>query len=241
MVKLSWLARLRELLDETCRPRMRWRCAGTSTSPPTDADVWDPAHFVGATHVTVPERDALAEVLDWGLVDVFGRLHPEGGVFSWWDYRGGDFHKGHGMRIDLVLLSEQLAERCSRRTSTASPQEAAAGNSPSDHTPVVVGLARSRLTPRPRPTAVARGRCPQAPRPDSGGTIASINDGPSAERARSSCSVSSSAVVARVAGTPIPAARATKSRSGSERSSMAWARGPPRLRPDPVSSMLRMA
>ena len=133
------MARLRQYLAETCSPDDAVAVCGDFNVAPTDADVWDPSHFVGATHVTEPERAALASVLDWGLVDVFERLHPEGGIFSWWDYRGGDFHKGHGMRIDLVLLTAALAERCSgavvdREARKKSP----AGNKPSDHAPVVV-------------------------------------------------------------------------------------------------------
>ena len=104
--------------------------------------MWDPAAFVGATHVSGPERAALASLIDWGLVDVFQQQHPEGGIFSWWDYRGGDFHKGQGMRIDLVLLTgRSLAERCSRAViDREARKKSPAGNKPSDHTPVVVDL-----------------------------------------------------------------------------------------------------
>ncbi len=139
--KLDWLARLRGYLSETYDPAGDVAVCGDFNVAPTDADVWDPAHFVGMTHVSEPERDALGSVLDWGLVDVFRRRHPDGGIYSWWDYRGGDFHKGHGMRIDLVLLSSGLADRCTdawidREARKKSP----AGNKPSDHTPVVVAL-----------------------------------------------------------------------------------------------------
>jgi len=141
VAKLAWLARLRAYLDETCRPQDPVAVCGDFNVAPTDADVWDPGQFVGATHVTGPERAALASVLDWGLVDVFQRFHPEGGVFSWWDYRGGDFHKGHGMRIDLVLLSEPLAEHCTQVViDRTARKKSPAGNKPSDHTVVVADL-----------------------------------------------------------------------------------------------------
>jgi exodeoxyribonuclease III len=139
--KLSWLARLRAYLGETCRPEDAVAVCGDFNVAPTDADVWDPDAFVGATHVTVPERAALASIIDWGLVDVFQRLHPEGGIFSWWDYRAGDFHKGHGMRIDLVLLSETPAGRSSRaEVDREARKKSPAGNKPSDHAPVVVDI-----------------------------------------------------------------------------------------------------
>ena len=102
---------------------------------PTDGDVWDPAQFVGATHTSGPERQALQAIIDSGLEDVFRRLHPEGGIFSWWDYRAGDFHQGRGLRIDLVLLSRALAGRV---TSAVIDRDARKGPKPSDHTPVVI-------------------------------------------------------------------------------------------------------
>jgi exodeoxyribonuclease-3 len=85
--------------------------------------------------VSGPERQALAVLLDWGLEDVYRRFHDDGGVFSWWDYRAGDFHQGRGMRIDLVLLSRALAERS---TSVSIDRNARKGQKPSDHAPVVV-------------------------------------------------------------------------------------------------------
>ncbi len=139
--KLAWLARLRAYLAEHCDPADDVAVCGDFNVAPDDADVWDATHFVGATHVSEPERAALGSVLDWGLVDVFRRHHPEGHVFSWWDYRGGDFHKGHGMRIDLVLLSARLAERCTAaEVDREARKKSPAGNKPSDHAPVVVEL-----------------------------------------------------------------------------------------------------
>jgi exodeoxyribonuclease III len=76
-------------------------------------------------------------MLDWGLVDVFRRFYDAGGLFSWWDYRAGNFHKGKGMRIDLVLVSEVLAERT---TGILVDRNARKGQGPSDHAPVVVDI-----------------------------------------------------------------------------------------------------
>jgi exodeoxyribonuclease-3 len=87
--------------------------------------------------VSEPERAALGDLERWGLVDVFARLQPDGGIFSWWDYRAGDFHEGRGMRIDLVLLSSILADAT---TSAAIDRNARKGKKPSDHAPVVVDI-----------------------------------------------------------------------------------------------------
>ncbi len=139
--KLAWLARLRAYLAETVRPDGAVAVCGDFNVAPRDTDVWDPAQFVGATHVSEPERAALGDVLDWGLVDVFSRFHPDGGIFSWWDYRAGNFHKGHGMRIDLVLLTRSLADRCtSVEIDREARKKSPAGNKPSDHTVVVAEI-----------------------------------------------------------------------------------------------------
>ena len=139
--KLEWLARLRAYLAEHYTPDDAVAVCGDFNVAPDDADVWDPAAFAGATHVSEPERRALGEILDWGLEDTFRRLHPEGGIFSWWDYRAGNFHKGIGMRIDLVLLSAPLASRAvSAEIDRDARRKSPKGNKPSDHTVVVVEL-----------------------------------------------------------------------------------------------------
>ena len=136
-LKLDWMARLASYLAETCDPAGDVAVCGDFNIAPDDRDVWDPAAFVDATHVSVPERQALAALLDWGLEDVYRRHHTDGGVFSWWDYRAGDFHQGRGMRIDLVLLTRALSERS---ISVSIDRNARKGQKPSDHAPVVVEL-----------------------------------------------------------------------------------------------------
>jgi exodeoxyribonuclease-3 len=136
-IKLQWLARLRTMLDATCRAGDAVAVCGDFNVAPDDGDVWDPAHFVGATHVSEPERAALRDVEAWGLHDVFRRFN-EPGVFTWWDYRAGDFHQGRGMRIDLVLVSDDLAARA---TGAFMDRNARKGQKPSDHAPVVVDFA----------------------------------------------------------------------------------------------------
>jgi exodeoxyribonuclease-3 len=136
--KLAWLARLRGHLASTCTPDQDVAICGDFNVAPTDADVYDAAKFEGETHVSPPEREALAEIRGWGLTDAFRQVWDAPGVFSWWDYRAGDFHEGRGMRIDLVLMSASLA---SRVTWAVIDRNARKGKQPSDHAPVVVDLA----------------------------------------------------------------------------------------------------
>src|SRR3954447_18412225 len=85
--------------------------AGDFNVCPSDLDVYDPAAFVGSTHVTPAERERFAALLEAGTVDAFRTLHPDEPGFTWWDYRAGHFHKKLGLRIDAVLLSQPLAAR----------------------------------------------------------------------------------------------------------------------------------
>jgi exodeoxyribonuclease-3 len=139
--KLAWLARLRDLLAETCSPEDPVAVCGDFNVAPEDRDVWDVTQFEGMTHVSQPERDALANLEAWGLVDVFRRLYDEGGLFSWWDYRGGSFHRHRGMRIDLVLVTEVLAARTGY---ALIDRNARKGDKPSDHTPVFIDVSEGR-------------------------------------------------------------------------------------------------
>ncbi len=138
-VKLAWLAQLRKTLDEQCPAGSSVAVCGDFNVAPDDGDVWDPAAYVGATHVSEPERAALRNIEDWGLDDVFRRFN-EPGTFTWWDYRAGDFHEGRGMRIDLVLVSDDLVARA---TGAYRDRDARKGKKPSDHAPVVVDFADS--------------------------------------------------------------------------------------------------
>lgn len=102
--KLAWLAALRAAVADG--PEASLLC-GDMNIAPSDADVFDPAAFEGHTHVTPPERAALAELQSLGLRDVVRERWPSERVFTYWDYRAGMFHKDLGMRIDLVLASSQ--------------------------------------------------------------------------------------------------------------------------------------
>ena len=137
--KLRWLDRLVGHLDLTADPAAPTALCGDFNIAPADIDVRNPEVHVGSTHVSEPERKALAKLFDWGLDDVFRARFPDiERVYSWWDYRAGNFHKGIGMRIDLVLASRALADRVEW---ALIDRNARKGKSPSDHAPLVVQLA----------------------------------------------------------------------------------------------------
>jgi exodeoxyribonuclease-3 len=135
--KLGWFARLRTWLDGR-DPDEPLVLGGDFNVAPTDLDVWDPSAFAGSTHVTREERAAFEALLAWGLVDAYRLHHPEGGRFSWWDYRAGNFHKGMGMRIDHLLATRSLVPRI---VSAEIDREARRNPIPSDHAPVTIDLA----------------------------------------------------------------------------------------------------
>jgi exodeoxyribonuclease-3 len=132
--KLAWLAALKEVV--AAGPDSAVVC-GDFNIAPADDDVFDPDAYIGQTHVTPPERAALAELLDLGLHDVVRERWPGERVFSYWDYRAGMFHQDLGMRIDLVLASRPVADRVK---AAWIDRQARKGKGPSDHAPVIVDL-----------------------------------------------------------------------------------------------------
>jgi exodeoxyribonuclease-3 len=135
--KLSWLDRLVAHLDADTEPSAAVLVGGDFNIAPADRDVYDPAKFVGATHVSAPERERLEALERWGLVDVFRTMHDADRVYSWWDYRAGDFHQGRGLRIDLLMCSPSVVDKA---TWSIIDRNARKGKSPSDHAPVIVDL-----------------------------------------------------------------------------------------------------
>ncbi len=133
--KLNWLAALGKALATDIAGGTEVVVCGDFNVAPTDADVWDPAAFAGSTHVTAPERAALAALRELGLVDVVPKPMKGPHPFTYWDYRAGMFHQNMGMRIDLVYATEGLAGRVA---SAYVDREARKGKGPSDHAPIVV-------------------------------------------------------------------------------------------------------
>jgi exodeoxyribonuclease III len=165
--KLAWLAALRDMLGAGPDSAI---VAGDMNIAPTDADVFDPDAYIGQTHVTPPERQALAELEATGLRDVVRDHWPSERVFSYWDYRAGMFHKDLGMRIDLVLATEAVAARVK---AAWVDRQARKGTGPSDHAPVIVDLDEAPdgdigpVVPPPSAPAAKRGvhKLPQSPAP----------------------------------------------------------------------------
>jgi exodeoxyribonuclease-3 len=163
--KLEWLAALREVV--AAGPDDAIVC-GDMNIAPTDDDVFDPDAYVGQTHVTQPEREALAELQAVGLHDVVRDRWPGERVFSYWDYRAGMFHQDLGMRIDLVLATEPVAGRVQ---AAWIDRQARKGKGPSDHAPVIVDLDEAPdgdigpVVPPPSAPVTKRGagKLPQAP------------------------------------------------------------------------------
>jgi exodeoxyribonuclease III len=165
--KLAWLTSLREMLATGGDAMV---VCGDMNIAPTDDDVFDPDAYIGQTHVTAPERAALAELQGLGLRDVVRDRWPNQRVFTYWDYRAGMFHQDLGMRIDLVLASEAVAGRV---RAAWVDRHARKGSGPSDHAPVIVDLDVAPdgdigpVVPPPSAPAARRGskKLPQAPKP----------------------------------------------------------------------------
>jgi exodeoxyribonuclease-3 len=162
--KLAWLAALREMVR--AGPQVALVC-GDMNIAPADIDVFDPTAYAGQTHVTPPERAALAELQAVGLRDVIRDRWPSERVFSYWDYRAGMFHQDLGMRIDLILATATVAERV---RAAWVDRQARKGSKPSDHAPVIVDLDEAPdgdigpVVPPPSAPALSRGsaKLPQA-------------------------------------------------------------------------------
>lgn len=154
--KLEWLDVLRQRVAEGPADQI---VLGDMNIAPADADVFDSAAYAGHTHVTGPERAALAAVQEAaGLVDVVRRRWPDERVFSYWDYRAGMFHNDLGMRIDLALASPPVAERVS---AAWIDRQARKGKLPSDHAPVMIDLDEAPdgdIGPMVPPPSARKGR-----------------------------------------------------------------------------------
>ena len=163
--KLEWLQALRAMVEPDAAAAL---VCGDMNIAPADEDVFDPEAYEGHTHVTGPERAALADLQSLGLRDVVRDRWPGERVFSYWDYRAGMFHQDLGMRIDLILAGEPVAERVK---AAWIDRQARKGKGPSDHAPVIVDLDEAPdgdigpVVPPPSAPVTRRGakKLPQTP------------------------------------------------------------------------------
>jgi exodeoxyribonuclease-3 len=131
--KLDWYRRLRTYLDSQ-DPKSGLLLCGDFNIIPEDRDVWDPELWRGKILFSDAEKEMLRQIVAWGLVDTLRMHHPESGMYTWWDYRAGAFHRGWGARIDHILVSAPLAKRC---VSVEIDRAERKGEKPSDHAPIL--------------------------------------------------------------------------------------------------------
>jgi exodeoxyribonuclease III len=136
--KLVWLSTMDDWITANFSPDDPLVVTGDFNVAPEDRDVWDPKAFVGSTHVTEPERKAVTRLQEWGLQDTFRRIYDADRLYTYWDYRAGDFHQHRGMRIDLALATRPVADRV---TWAVVDRNARKGTAPSDHAPLIVDLS----------------------------------------------------------------------------------------------------
>jgi exodeoxyribonuclease-3 len=132
--KLNWLRSLRNFLEAEMQQNENLVVLGDFNIAPADEDVYDPEKWGEAILCSPLERQALRELIDLGLTDVFRKFEQPEGMFSWWDYRAAGFRRNAGLRIDLILTSQSMTERC---TASYVDKEPRAWERPSDHAPVV--------------------------------------------------------------------------------------------------------
>jgi exodeoxyribonuclease-3 len=131
--KLEWLRRLRDYLAHELETHEKLVVLGDFNIAPGDRDVHDPELWRGRVLFSEPEHEALARLLELGLVDLFRQFDQPEDAFSWWDYRAAAFRRNRGLRIDLILGSHAMAERC---IASAVDPEPRGWERPSDHAPV---------------------------------------------------------------------------------------------------------
>jgi len=132
--KLEWLKALKGFLAEELEKHENLAVIGDFNIAPTDSDVHNPDRWEGSVLVSEPERRALSIIMDLGFKDSFRLFPQEEKAFSWWDYRAGAFRRNMGLRIDLILLNDALADKCRGSCIDKAPRSL---ERPSDHAPVL--------------------------------------------------------------------------------------------------------
>ena len=138
--KLAWFDSLREWSAGFVRGEESAVLCGDFNIVPTALDSWDEARFAGHVFHTDEERARLTAVMDVGWTDLYRQNEPETQAFSWWDYRGGSFHRGHGLRIDFLLGTEAVSKRLRHVEIDRDFRKKKDGLTASDHAPVLARL-----------------------------------------------------------------------------------------------------
>jgi len=138
--KLAWYDSLRAHLDAAHEPERPGLLCGDFNVCPSPLDSWQGEAFDGQIFHTEEERTRFRRLLDWGLFDPYRSLHPDGRDFSWWDYRGGAFHRGHGLRIDFVLATDPLRSAVRSAGVDREWRKKRQELTASDHAPVLLEL-----------------------------------------------------------------------------------------------------
>jgi len=140
--KLLWLQRLKAQLEAQHTAGDKLAIVGDFNIAPADRDVWSAAAFEGKTHVTEPERRHWLALCDWGLKDVFRQRFADiDGLYTYWDYQAGRFHKREGMRIDHILASQPLADKLTWISLDRNARKVRDDHKPSDHAPLTAEFA----------------------------------------------------------------------------------------------------
>lgn len=137
--KLKWLTRLEEYLTSRIDLGRPVAVCGDFNMARDELDVDDPDKWMGSVLYNEEMMARLSGLLEMGLSDTVREHHPDGGVYSWWDYRRLGFPRNDGLRIDHIMASPSLAERC---TNAYVDREERKGPKPSDHAPVVAEFSR---------------------------------------------------------------------------------------------------
>jgi exodeoxyribonuclease-3 len=133
--KLDWFGRLLDYFRTNFRPSDPVLWVGDLNIAPLPIDVYDPVGLLGHVCYHPAVHKALGQVVQWGFTDVF-RMHcQEAGQYTFWDYRmRGSFRRNQGWRLDHILATKPLAEKCTACYIDVEPR---IGDRPSDHTPIV--------------------------------------------------------------------------------------------------------
>lgn len=135
--KLAWLNALQAWLKVELAAHRRLAVLGDFNIAPEDRDVHDPLVWAGQVLCSEPEREHFRGLLGQGLKDAFRLFEQEDKSFSWWDYRQGGFRRNLGLRIDHILVTEELAAACGNCRIDRTPRT---WERPSDHAPVIAEI-----------------------------------------------------------------------------------------------------